>query len=103
MEDKITTNKLNGPGEIQNTADQLQSVRAELLTLAEKREIKYSAAYIKKAGQKTLEKIKGDYERKTIGRDERLFIRNPDGKIVRIYGSYKNDRRRKKQGERTRA
>ncbi len=66
MEDKITTNKLNGPGETQNTADQLQSVRAELLTLAEKREIKYSAAYIKKAGQKTLEKIKVDYERKQL-------------------------------------
>ena len=67
MEDvKITTNKLNGPGETQNAADQLQSVRAELLTLAEKREIKYSAAYIKKAGQKTLEKIKRDYERKQL-------------------------------------
>ncbi len=65
MEDQITTDRLNESGETQN-ADQLQSVRAELITLAEKHDIKYSAAYIKKAGQKTLEKIKGDYERKQL-------------------------------------
>ena len=69
MEDQITTDRLNESGdpttETQN-ADQLQSVRAELITLAEKGEIKHSAAYIKKASQGALEKIKGDYERKQL-------------------------------------
>ncbi len=45
MEDQITTDRLNESGdpatETQN-ADQLQSVRAELITLAEKGEIKHS-------------------------------------------------------------
>ena len=48
MEDQVTNNNLNESGETQN-ADQLQSVRAELITLAEKGEIKHSVAYIKKA------------------------------------------------------
>ena len=69
MEDQITTDRLNESGdpttETQN-ADQLQSVRAELITLAEKGEIKHSVAYIKKASQGALEKIKGDYERKQL-------------------------------------
>ena len=69
MEDQITTDRLNESGdpttESQN-ADQLQSVRAELITLAEKHEIKYSVAYIKKASLGALEKIKGDYERKQL-------------------------------------
>ncbi len=39
MEDQVTNNNLNESGETQN-ADQLQSVRAELITLAEKGEIK---------------------------------------------------------------
>ncbi len=65
----MTNNNLNDSGdpttETQN-ADQLQSVRAELITLAEKHEIKYSVAYIRKASQGALEKIKGDYERKQL-------------------------------------
>ena len=69
MEDQITTDRLNESGdpatETQN-ADQLQSVRAELITLAEKGEIKHSVAYVKKASQGALEKIKGDYERKQL-------------------------------------
>ena len=64
MEDQITTDR-DPTTETQN-ADQLQSVRAELITLAEKHEIKYSVAYIKKASQGALEKIKGDYERKQL-------------------------------------
>ena len=52
MEDQVTSEKLNEPEnpttETQN-ADQLQSVRAELITLAEKHEIKHSVNYIKKA------------------------------------------------------
>ncbi len=69
MEDQITTDRLNESGdpttETQN-ADQLQSVRAELITLAEKHEIEHSVAYIKKASQGALEKIKADYERKQL-------------------------------------
>ena len=69
MEDQVTSDRLNEPGspttETQN-ADQLQSIRAELITLAEKHEIKHSVAYIKKANQVALEKIKGDYERKQL-------------------------------------
>ena len=69
MEDQITTDRLNESGdpatETQN-ADQLQSVRAELITLAEKGEIKHSVAYIKKASHSALEKIEGDHERKQL-------------------------------------
>ena len=69
MEDQITTDRLNESGdpttETQD-ADQLQSVKAELITLAEKHEIKYSVAYIKKASHSALEKIKADYERKQL-------------------------------------
>ncbi len=65
MEDQVTNNNLNESGETQN-ADQLQSVRAELITLAEKGEIKQGVAYIKKASHSALEKIKGDYERKQL-------------------------------------
>ncbi len=65
MEDQVTNDNLGESGETQN-ADQLQSVRAELITLAEKHEIKYSVAYVKKASQSALEKIKGDYERKQL-------------------------------------
>ena len=68
MEDQITTDRLNESGETQN-ADQIQSVRAELITLAEKGEIKQGVAYIKKASHSALEKIKGDYERKQLERD----------------------------------
>ncbi len=65
MEDQVTNNNLNESGETQN-ADQLQSVKAELITLAEKGEIKQGVAYIKKASHSALEKIKGDYERKQL-------------------------------------
>ncbi len=74
MEDQITTDRLNESGdpttETQN-ADQLQSVRAELITLAEKHEIKHSVAYIKKASQGALEKLKettkeNNWKRRTI-------------------------------------
>ena len=43
-----------------------QSLRSELITLAEKCEIKHSVAYIKKASHSALEKIKGEYERKQL-------------------------------------
>ena len=65
MEDQVTNNNLNDSGETQN-ADHIQSVRAELISLAEKGEIKHSVTYIKKASHSALEKIKGDYERKQL-------------------------------------
>ncbi len=69
MEDQVTSEKLNeteNPTTETQNADQLQSVRAELITLAEKHEIKHSVNYIKKASQSVLEKIKEDYERKEL-------------------------------------
>ena len=77
MEDQITTDSLNESGDHStgtqsadsskdSPKDQLQNVRAELLTLAEKGEIKHSVAYIKKASQSALEKIKSEYERKQL-------------------------------------
>ena len=73
MEDQVTPENLfcgsdanENPEPVTQNADQLQSVRAELITLAEKHEIKHSVAYIKKASQGALEKIKGDYERKQL-------------------------------------
>ena len=70
MEDQVTPERLNNTSEpVSETqdADQLQSVRAELITLAEKGEIKQGVAYIKKASHSALEKIKGNYERKQLG------------------------------------
>ena len=66
MEDQVTPERLNHSGEPTQDADQLQTLRTELITLAEKGEIKHSAAYIKKASHGALEKIKGDYERKRL-------------------------------------
>ena len=61
--DKETSKDKEQPGV---AADDSQFLRSELITLAEKREIKHSIAYIKKASYSTLEKIKGEYERKQL-------------------------------------
>ena len=69
MEDQVTSERLNesaNPTTETQNSDQLQSIRAELITLAEKHEIKHSVAYVKKASQGALEKIKEDYERKQL-------------------------------------
>ncbi len=71
MEDQVTFETLNKDVSNQReqtviNADELQSLRSELLSLAEKHEIKQSVAYIKKASHSTLEKIKGEYERKQL-------------------------------------
>ncbi len=47
-------------------ASATQSLRSELITLAEKCEIKHSVVYIRKASHSALEKIKGEYERKQL-------------------------------------
>ena len=84
MEDQVTSDKLSEPvsptTETQN-ADQLQSVRAELITLAEKHEIKHSVNYIKKASQSALEKIKEDYERKQLEETNEYLSETLMGKL----------------------
>ncbi len=80
MEDQVTNNNSNESGETQN-ADQLQSVRAELITLAEKGEIKQGVAYIKKASHSALEKIKGDYERKQLEETNEYLSETLMGKL----------------------
>ncbi len=80
MEDQVTNNNLNDSGETQN-ADQIQSVRAELITLAEKGEIKQGVAYIKKASHSALEKIKGDYERKQLEETNEYISETLMGKL----------------------
>ena len=84
MEDQVTSDKLNEPvsptTETQN-ADQLQSVRAEQITLAEKHEIKHSVNYIKKASQSALEKIKEDYERKQLEETNEYLSETLMGKL----------------------
>ncbi len=62
MEDQVTGSVLN---KTQN-ADQPQTIRAELIALAEKGEIIQSVAYVKKASQDALEKIKAEYDRNSI-------------------------------------
>ena len=83
MEDQVTNNNLNDSGETQN-ADQLQSVRAELITLAEKHEIKHSVKYIKKASQDALEKIKENYERKQLEETNEYISETLMGKLSEL-------------------
>ena len=84
MEDQVTPERLNNTSEpVSETqdADQIQSVRAELITLAEKGEIKQSVAYIKKASQGALEKIKGDHERKQLEETNEYISETLMGKL----------------------
>ena len=48
------------------TADDARFLKSELITLAEKGEIKQSVANIKRASYSVLEKIKAEYERKQL-------------------------------------
>ena len=48
------------------TVKDAQFLRSELITLAEKGEIKQSVEHIKKASYSALEKIKAEYERKQL-------------------------------------
>ena len=71
MENQVTSETLNNDTsdykeQTGANADKLQSLRSEMISLAEKHEIKYSTAYIKKASHSALEKIKGEYERKQL-------------------------------------
>ncbi len=68
MEDGVTFETLNK--NVNNMerpqGEDAQTLRRELITLAEKNEIKHSVAYIKKVSHSALEKIKGEYERKQL-------------------------------------
>ncbi len=67
MEDQVKFETSKDKEQPSVAADDLQSLRSELITLAEKGEIKQSVAYIKKkANYITLEKIKVEYERKQL-------------------------------------
>ncbi len=87
MEDQVTPERLNNTSEpVSETqdADQIQSVRAELITLAEKGEIKQGVAYILhkvKASHSALEKIKGDYERKQLEETNEYISETLMGKL----------------------
>ncbi len=61
--DKETSKDKEQPGVAANNS---QFLRSELIMLVEKREIKHSVAYIKKASHSALEKIKAEYERKQL-------------------------------------
>ncbi len=63
MEDQVT---FETPNDHSEKPGDSQFLRSELITLAEKHEIKHSLAYIKKASHSALEKIKGEYERKQL-------------------------------------
>ncbi len=69
MEDQVTFETLNkemSDHSEKPVADDLQSLRSKMISLAEKHEIKPNVAYIKKASYSALEKIKGEYERKQL-------------------------------------
>ena len=87
MEDQVTPDKLfcgsnvSDPDPVTQDADQLQTIRSELITLAEKHEIKHSTAYIKKASHSALEKIKGEYERKQLEETNEFLTETLMGKL----------------------
>ncbi len=69
MEDQVafeTLNEKKSDHSEKPVADDSQSLRSEMISLAEKHEIKQSVAYIKKASHSELEKIKEEYERKQL-------------------------------------
>jgi predicted house-cleaning noncanonical NTP pyrophosphatase (MazG superfamily) len=70
MEDQVTYQTLTEDvsNQSQGTNDEaVQSLRMhEMISLAEKHEIKQGVAYIKKASYTALEKVKGEYEKKQL-------------------------------------
>ena len=66
MEDQVKFETSKDKEQPSVTADDTQFLKSELITLAEKGEIKQSVAYIKKASHSALEKIKVEYERKQL-------------------------------------
>ena len=83
MEDGITFETLNEeiPSGSTLPNEDTQLLRNELITLAEKHEIKHSAAYIRKASHSALEKIKGEYERKQLEETNEFLTETLMGKL----------------------
>ena len=87
MEDQVTFESLNEePSVVEDQShptqtDDVQTLRNELITLAEKHEIKHSTAYIKKASHSALEKIKSDYERKQLEETNEFLTETLMGKL----------------------
>ena len=85
MEDQVTSETLNDhsekPSVVADDASATQSLRSELITLAEKHEIKHSVAYIKKASHSALEKIRGEYERKQLEETNEYLTETLMGKL----------------------
>ncbi len=89
MEDGVTFETLSdvedqAGAQANAQADNTQSLRNELITLAEKHEIKHSAAYIKKASHSALEKIKSDYERKQLEETNEFLTETLMGKLSEL-------------------
>ena len=83
MEDGVTFETLSDVEDQSHPtqADDIQSLGNELITLAEKHEIKHSVAYIKKASHSALEKIKGEYERKQLEETNEYLSETVMGKL----------------------
>ncbi len=83
MEDGVTFETLSDVEDQSHPtqADDIQSLRNELITLAEKHEIKHSVAYIRKASHSALEKIKSDYERKQLEQTNEYLSETVMGKL----------------------
>ena len=68
------------------TEDATQSLKNELLSLAEKHEIKHTAAYIKKASHDALEKTKRKHERKQLEETNEYLSSNVGGFRAPFWG-----------------
>ncbi len=90
MEDQVTSETFNDhnekPDVVADDAERFtsQTLRSELITLAEKHEIKHSVAYIKKASHSALEKIKGEYERKQLEETNEYLTETLMGKLSEL-------------------
>ena len=86
MEDGVTFETLSDVEDQSHPtqADDVQSLRNELITLAEKQEIKHSVGYIKKASHSALEKIKGEYERKQLEETNEYLTETFMGKLSEL-------------------
>ena len=87
MEDQVTFESLNEEIRSGSTLqgatlnEDTQLLRNELITLAEKHEIKHTVVYIKKASHSALEKIKSDYERKQLEETNEFLTETLMGKL----------------------
>ena len=87
MEDQVTSETFNDhsekPDVVADDVERIdaQSLRGELITLAEKHEIKHSMAYIRKASHSALEKIKGEHERKQLAETNEFLSETVMGKL----------------------